>query len=182
VSGRLIASLVLAVSLAACSAEGTPEAASTDRGPQNGPMDVHRPVASGSGATAAASAAAASAPGAQAANGDASEGSGEGVGPTGPPAAVVPDVEGLVFGSAVRRLWRAGIGVQLVLARSSREPLYDVIEQDPPAGSNTPSAGLVNIVLSLHRTGGAGVLGTVACKPEMDELDDPYCLGKLLKY
>jgi hypothetical protein len=81
----------------------------------------------------------------------------------------------------VRRLWRSGIDVNLVLARESHEPLYTVIEEDPTPGNDTPATGTVNLVLSLHREGGAGVLQTIACKPEMDELD-PYCLGKLLKY
>ena len=131
-------------------------------------MDVHRAMP---GATSVAAA------GSSSPSGEADEG----VGPKGPPSAVVPDVEGLAFGAAVQRLWRSGLDVQLVLARSSDRPLYDVIEQDPGAGTFTPASGEVNLVLSLHREGGAGVLGTVACKPEMEELD-PYCLGKLLKY
>jgi hypothetical protein len=101
---------------------------------------------------------------------------------TGPPAAVVPDVRGLVFAAAVHRLWHAGIDLDLVLARESREPLWNVVEQDPPPGSDTPASGRVNLVLSLHQVGGAGVIGTVVCRPEMDELSDPYCVGKLVKY
>lgn len=156
--------LTLALLVAACTSAGA--MGGTARGPQNGPMDVHRPIASDAALPSPA------------ARGDASE---EG-GASGPPAAVVPDVRGLVFAEAVHRLWRSGIDVNLVLARESREPLYTVIEEDPPPGNDTPGAGTVNLVLSLHRMGGAGVLQTIACKPEMDELDDPYCLGKLLKY
>jgi len=105
-----------------------------------------------------------------------------GSGASGPPAAVVPDVRGLVFSAAVHRLWSAGIDVDLVLARESGRPLWSVVEQDPPPGGDTPASGRVNLVLSLHHRGGAGVIGTVICKPEMDELRDPYCVGKLVKY
>jgi hypothetical protein len=101
---------------------------------------------------------------------------------SGPPAAVVPDVRGLIFASAVRHLWRDGIDVDLVFARDSTEPLWNVIEQNPAPGSDTPASGRVNLVLSLHHVGGAGVIQTVACRPELDELRDPYCGGKLLKY
>jgi beta-lactam-binding protein with PASTA domain len=105
-----------------------------------------------------------------------------GEGASGPPAAIVPDVQGLVFSAAVRHLWRSGINVDLVLARESARPLWSVVEQDPAPGSDTPASGSVNLVLSLHRLGGAGVIGTVICRPEMDELRDPYCVGKLVKY
>jgi hypothetical protein len=101
---------------------------------------------------------------------------------SGPPAAVVPDVRGLIFASAVRQLWRDGIDVDLVFARDSTEPLWTVIEQHPGPGLDTPASGRVNLVLSLHHVGGAGVIETVACRPELDELRDPYCGGKLLKY
>jgi hypothetical protein len=169
---RLLASIVLGVAVTACSAApGT--TAPTPAGPQNGPMDVHRSVA----------AAAPSDPDGQRVTAWQDSGEAEGAsGPKGPPAAVVPNVEGLVFASAVHRLWQAGIDVQLVIARASHAPRYSVIEQDPGAGSLTPADGVVNLVLSLHRVGGPGVLGTVACKPELEDLDDPYCLGKLLKY
>ena len=49
-------------------------------------------------------------------------------------------------------------------------------------GSDTPGSGRVNLVLSLHHQLGAGVIGIVRCKPEAEQLVDPYCLGKLLKY
>jgi hypothetical protein len=134
-------------------------------------MDVHRTVSP-----------APPAPGASNAPAEASDAESEESHASGPPAAVVPDVRGLVFGSAVRQLWRVGIDVDLVLARDSAQPLWNVIEQDPAPGSDTPASGRVNLVLSLHHVGGAGVIRTVACRPELDELRDPYCGGKLLKY
>jgi hypothetical protein len=165
-SRLLVALTTLAVLVPACtSADATTDA---EPGPQNAAMDLHRPMATGSDAT----------PGSPVTGEESSEESGV----SGPPAAVVPDVRGLVFAAAVRTLWRSGIDVNLVHARQSHAPLWSVIEEDPPAGSDTPGNGTVNLVLSLHRMGGAGVLQTIACKPEMDELDDPYCLGKLLKY
>jgi hypothetical protein len=121
-------------------------------------------------------------PGAQPTEGDSGEGQGGGeIGPTGVAAARVPDVRGEVFEDAVRDLWKRGIDYDLVYARDSSRPLYSVIAVEPNPSAPTPSSGAVNLVLSLHDHTG-GLMGTVRCKPEEDELDDPYCLGKLLKY
>jgi hypothetical protein len=103
-------------------------------------------------------------------------------GPTGPPAAIVPEVEGMRFARAVHGLWRSGIDYGLVFARESPGGLWSVIQEDPPPGADTPRSGEVNLVIALPHMHGAGVNGTVRCKPEADELEDPYCLGKLFKY
>jgi len=111
------------------------------------------------------------------------EGGGENEpGPTGPPAAVIPDVRGLVFERAVEALWRSGIDFGLVFARESPGTLWEVVEEDPPPGTATPASAEVNLVLALPHMHHAGVNGTVRCVPERDELDDTYCLGKLLRY
>jgi hypothetical protein len=103
-------------------------------------------------------------------------------GPQGSPAAAIPDVRGMVFEQAVETLWRSGIDFGLVFARPSPGRLWEVIEEDPAPGAATPPSAEVNLVLALPHTHGAGVSGTVRCAPERDELDDPYCLGKLLRY
>jgi hypothetical protein len=105
-----------------------------------------------------------------------------GPGPSGPPAAIVPDVRGLVFERAVHRLWRSGIDFGLVFARQSPGRLWSVVQEDPPPGADTPRFGKINLVVAIPHMHGATVNGTVRCKPEADELDDPYCLGKLFKY
>jgi PASTA domain len=101
-------------------------------------------------------------------------------GPSGPPAAIVPDVRGMVFADAVRQLWRAGIDFDAVHARQSDGPQWSVLDQNPAPGSDTPDSAAVNLVLSMSRPTGTGVM--VRCRPSRDHLADPYCLGKLLKY
>jgi hypothetical protein len=75
-----------------------------------------------------------------------------------------------------------GIDVDLVLARESHARRWIVLEEDPPAGADTPGSGEINLVVSLHRVGGAGVMGTVECRPDFDHLGNPRCFGKLFKY
>jgi hypothetical protein len=103
-------------------------------------------------------------------------------GPNGPPAAIVPDVRGMVFADAVHRLWQTGIGFGLVYARPSDRTRWSVLEQNPPPGSDTPNSGEIDLVLSMRGQESAGTMGTVRCKPTVANLSDPYCLGKLLKY
>jgi hypothetical protein len=105
-----------------------------------------------------------------------------GPGPSGPPAAIVPDITGELFGDAVRHLWRAGIGFRLVHARASDRTLWSVIEQNPPPGSDTPDSGKIDLVLSMRSQENTGTGVAVLCKPTAANLSDPYCLGKLLKY
>jgi hypothetical protein len=105
-----------------------------------------------------------------------------GLGPSGPPAAIVPDVRGEVFGDAVRHLWGAGIGFRLVYARGSDRPLWSVIEQSPRPGSDTPNSGAIDLVLAMRAQGNTGTGVAVLCRPSAANLSDPYCLGKLLKY
>jgi hypothetical protein len=103
-------------------------------------------------------------------------------GPNGPPAAIVPDVRGMVFADAVHRLWQTGIGFGLVYARPSDRTLWTVLKQNPLPGSDTPNSGEIDLVLSMRSPGSAGTMGTVRCKPTVANLSDPYCIGKLLKY
>ncbi len=109
-------------------------------------------------------------------------GGSKGPGPSGPPAAIVPDVTGEVFGDAVRHLWRAGIGFRLVYARASDRTLWSVLEQNPLPGSDTPDSGKIDLVLSMPVQGNTGTGVAVLCRPTAANLSDPYCLGKLLKY
>ena len=88
----------------------------------------------------------------------------------------------MAFGAAVHRLWRAGIRFRLVYGQASDAPLWSVIQENPTPGSDTPESAAVNLVISMHHELGVGVTTTVRCKPEAQELADPYCLGKLLKY
>jgi predicted small secreted protein len=106
-----------------------------------------------------------------------------GRGPTGPPAAIVPDVRGLSFAGAVRLLWRAGIDFDLVNARTSDEPRWSVLAQAPAPGSDTPDSGKINLILAMPPSGsGEGAYTTVRCRPVPQRLSNPYCVGKLLKY
>jgi hypothetical protein len=105
-----------------------------------------------------------------------------GPGPSGPPAAIVPDVTGVVFADAVHRLWQSGISFRLVHARDSDRTLWSVIEQNPLPGSDTPDSGKIDLVLSMPVQGNTGTGVAVLCRPSAANLADPYCLGKLLKY
>jgi hypothetical protein len=162
---RFGAFVVFALVLAACSS-GSGTGGTGRSGPAIG-MDVRRSVVSANPAAVTS---------------DSTSTNAEQSGPSGPAAAVVPDVRGMVFSAAVHRLWRAGIAFRLVYGRESNRPLWSVIEENPSPGSDTPGSGRVNLVLSLHHQLGAGVIGIVRCKPEAEQLADPYCLGKLLKY
>ena len=95
----------------------------------------------------------------------------------------VPKVLGMEFEEAVMKLRADGLEMGLVYARWDDRPLYSVIQQEPRPGSLLPKATPVTLILSLHQEPPPGSpTGLVRCKPEPDELDDPYCLGKLLKY
>jgi hypothetical protein len=159
---------ILVVSCASGSGEGSRTGPTETSGTMVG-MDVHRSVAPSPIAAAKEREAY---PG-----GDA-----DGVPANGPPAAVVPDVQGMAFAAAVRRLRQTGIGVELILGRESHAAAWTVIEQDPVAGSDTPASGEINLILSLHHVGGAEVMGIVECRPDLDRLGNPRCLGKLFKY
>jgi hypothetical protein len=42
---------------------------------------------------------------------------------------------------------------------------------------------MISMTVSMG-PGGDGIAGVVgvACRPERDDIDEPYCLGKLIKY
>jgi hypothetical protein len=105
-----------------------------------------------------------------------------GPGPSGPPAAIVPDVRGLVFERAVQRLWDAGIDFGLVVARASDSTLWSVLEQHPLHGSDTPDSGRIDLVLSMRVAEGAERQPLRQCDPTAANLADPYCRGKRLQY
>jgi PASTA domain len=100
-------------------------------------------------------------------------------GPSGPPAAIVPDVRGMAFADAVSRLWQVGIDFRAVYARGSSRPLWSVIHQTPAPGGDTPDSGAIDLILSFSGRGGSGA---IRCGPLARDLTDPFCVGKLLRY
>jgi hypothetical protein len=95
---------------------------------------------------------------------------------------LVPDVVGLMFEPAVHRLRRDGFTLGRVFAHVSVRPISSVISQTPVAGSRQEPRIRVDLVLSLGRVSGLGGNTIIQCRPEEDELDDPYCLGRLVRY
>jgi hypothetical protein len=56
-----------------------------------------------------------------------------------------------------------------------------VIDQSPAAGSLLHEGEGVSLTLSMGPHPPEAV-DRLACLPEEDELDEPYCIGKLIKY
>jgi hypothetical protein len=106
-----------------------------------------------------------------------------------PPAATipadarVPDVRGMTFEDAVIALRTLGMNFGFVSARTSDATQWSVLEQSPDAGAIPPAGGRVSMTVSMG-PGGAGLAGVggVACRPEEDDIDEPYCEGKLFRY
>jgi hypothetical protein len=100
-----------------------------------------------------------------------------------PPGARVPNVRGMDFEDAVKTLRVIGMDFGFVVARTSGQAQWTVLEQAPTAGDRPPLNGRVSMVVSMgpSAAGVAGV-GGVACKPEEDDIDEPYCQGKILRY
>jgi PASTA domain len=100
-----------------------------------------------------------------------------------PPGTRIPDVRGMDFEDAVITLRELGMDFGLVTARNDDEGPWTVLEQTPLPGSPPAADKRVSMIVSIGpgRAGISGV-GGVACKPEEDDIDEPYCFGKLLKY
>ena len=100
-----------------------------------------------------------------------------------PAGARVPDIRGLEFEDAVMALRALGMDFGLVTARTDTAKLWVVLEQSPEAGDQPPRGGMISMTVSMG-PGGAGIAGVggVACRPERDDIDEPYCLGKAFRY
>jgi hypothetical protein len=106
-----------------------------------------------------------------------------------PPASVipadarVPDIRRMDFEEAVIALRTLGMDFGFVNARTSAEKEWVVLQQWPEPGARPPIGGRISMTVSMG-PGGGGVAGVggVACRPEEDDIDEPYCAGKLLRY
>ena len=95
----------------------------------------------------------------------------------------VPPVVGLEFEDAVNTLRASGLDFGSVYAQPAHGDPWSVIKQNPKPGTLMASGGRVNLILVLQgRPAERGGWSAVWCIPEADELDNPYCLGKLFKY
>jgi len=95
----------------------------------------------------------------------------------------VPDIRGMEFEDAVIALRTVGMDFGLVTARTDKAKQWVVLEQSPEAGDQPPRGGIISMTVSMGQ-GGAGIAGVggVACRPERDDIDEPYCLGKAFRY
>jgi PASTA domain-containing protein len=94
-----------------------------------------------------------------------------------PAGARVPNVRGDEFEDAVASLRTLGMDFGTVVARPSRAGLWVVVDQDPGPGEHPLEDRQVALVVSSGRGG-----RNMACEPERDDIDEPYCLGHLLQY
>jgi PASTA domain len=95
----------------------------------------------------------------------------------------VPDVRRMEFEDAVIALRKLGMDFGFVSARKSAARRWVVIEQWPKPGAHPPSGRMISMIVSMGPdVGGLAGVGAVACKPEEDDIDEPYCLGKLFRY
>jgi hypothetical protein len=99
-----------------------------------------------------------------------------------PQGARVPDLHGMEFEDAVISLRKLGMDFGTVVARPSTEELWVVLDQTPSAGGRPLEDGRVAMTVSMGPPEGVGAPGGVACQPEEDDIDEPYCLGKLSRY
>jgi hypothetical protein len=95
----------------------------------------------------------------------------------------VPDIRGMEFEDGVKALRTLGMDFGLVTARTDTAKQWVVLEQSPEAGDQPLRGGMISMTVSMGpgRAGIAGV-GGVACRPERDDIDEPYCLGKAFRY
>lgn len=68
-----------------------------------------------------------------------------------------------------------------MVAVEDRHPRWSVISQSPRGGSLLEQGEGVSLTLSMGPHPPETV-DQLACRPEEDELDEPYCIGKLIKY
>jgi hypothetical protein len=93
----------------------------------------------------------------------------------------VPDVEGEDWEDAAHTVLDAGFEFGNVVAVADRHPRWSVISQSPSGGSLLDQGESVSLTLSMGPHPPETV-DRLACLPEEDELDEPYCIGKLIKY
>jgi hypothetical protein len=93
----------------------------------------------------------------------------------------VPDVEGEDWEDAAHTVLDAGFEFGNVVAVADRHPRWSVISQSPSGGSLLEPGEGVSLTLSMGRHPPETV-DRLACLPEEEELDEPYCIGKLIKY
>jgi hypothetical protein len=93
----------------------------------------------------------------------------------------VPDVKGEDWEDAAHAVQDAGLEFGNVVAVADAHPRWSVIDQSPPGGSLLNEGESVSLILSMGPHPPEAV-DRLACRPEEDELDEPYCIGKLIKY
>jgi hypothetical protein len=93
----------------------------------------------------------------------------------------VPDVEGKDWEDAAHTVLDAGFEFGNVVAVTDGHPRWSVISQSPTGGSLLEQGEGVSLTLSMGPHPPEAV-DRLACLPEEDELDEPYCIGKLIKY
>jgi hypothetical protein len=93
----------------------------------------------------------------------------------------VPAVEGEDWEDAAHAVLDAGLEFGNVVAVADGHPRWSVIDQSPAAGSLLHEGDGVSLTLSMGPHPPEAV-DRLACLPEEDELDEPYCIGKLIKY
>jgi hypothetical protein len=99
------------------------------------------------------------------------------------PGTRVPDIRGMDFEDAVIALRKLGMDFGFVSARTSATKQWVVLEQWPERGARPPVGGRISMTVSMGPGGdGLAGVGGVACRPKEDDIDQPYCAGKLLRY
>jgi hypothetical protein len=93
----------------------------------------------------------------------------------------VPDLEGEDWEDAAHAVLDAGFEFGNVVAVVDRHPRWSVISQSPRGGSLLEEGEGVSLTLSMGPHPPETV-DRLACRPEEDEIDEPYCIGKLIKY
>lgn len=93
----------------------------------------------------------------------------------------VPDVKGEDWEDAAHAVLDAGLEFGNVVAVADSHPRWSVISQSPRGGSLLGQGEGVSLTLSMGPHPPETV-DQLACRPEEDELDEPYCIGKLIKY
>ncbi len=93
----------------------------------------------------------------------------------------VPNVEGEDWEDAAHTVLDAGFEFGNVVAVVDRHPRWSVISQSPNGGSLLEPGEGVSLTLSMGPHPPETV-DRLACLPEEEELDEPYCIGKLIKY
>ena len=93
----------------------------------------------------------------------------------------VPDVKGEDWEDAAHAVLDAGLEFGNVVAVVDRHPRWSVISQSPRGGSLLGEGEGVSLTLSMGPHPPEAV-DRLACRPEEDDIDEPYCIGKLIKY